>query len=201
MTVLSDEVYDQLVFEGSASHAVRYDPDQVVGAYSFSKTYAMTGWRVGYVAAPDWLADTLVRLQEAQLSCVSAVSPAAALAALTGSQHVVDTMREAYQLRRDLAVRLCRAADVDVTTPHGAFYLMVPLFPGVDSRDMALRLIDEGVAVAPGTAFGATARSFVRVSLAAEEAVLREGLTRLLDWHTRTEGGRLASPKVRQRSP
>lgn len=190
VTVLSDEVYDQLVFEGSACNAVAYDPDNVVGLYSMSKTYAMTGWRVGYVAAPDWLARTLVRLQEAQLSCVSGVSQAAALAAVTGPQDVVAVMRATYLRRRDAAVDLCRSAGVDVVTPHGAFYLMYPFAPGTESRRAALDLVEAGVAVAPGSAFGETARDFARVSLCVDDAVLTAGLSRLISWDERTRPAR-----------
>jgi len=191
VVVLSDEVYDELIFEGSPCNAISYDAENVVGVYSMSKTYAMTGWRAGYVAAPGWLASTLVRLQEAQLSCVSAVTQAAALAAVTGPQAIIAFMRETYRRRRDIAVDLCRDAGIDVVAPSGAFYLMFPFAPGVDGREAALRLIDEGIAVAPGTAFGESARNFARLSLAVEEPVLKEALHRLTSWHRRTNGGLL----------
>jgi aspartate aminotransferase len=189
VTVLSDEVYDELIFEGSPCNAVSYAPDNVVGVYSLSKTYAMTGWRVGYVASPSWLSPALTRLQEAQLSCVSQVSQAAALAAVTGPQDVVGVMRESYRQRRDAAMAICTDAGVDVVRPNGAFYLMFPFAAGVDGRDAALALIDEGIAVAPGTAFGQSARSFARLSLAVDLPVLTEALRRLTDWHRRTAGG------------
>jgi aspartate aminotransferase len=189
LVVLADEVYDQLLFEGSRADAARLDPERVVGLYSFSKTYAMTGWRVGYVAAPAWLAPTLWTVQEPLVSCVSAVSQAAALAALEGPQDCVGEMREAYRRRRDLVVALLGQAGIGVVPPHGAFYLMVPFAPGVDGRRAALDLVDHGVAVAPGSAFGEVATDHARISLASGEEVLREAIGRLVAWYRATDGG------------
>jgi aspartate aminotransferase len=183
LVVLSDEVYEDLIFAGGPANARAFDPARVVAVYSLSKTYAMTGWRVGYLAAPSWLSPTLIRLQEAQLSCVSAVSQAAALAAVTGPQDEVIAMREAYRSRRDLVLRLCAEHGLSVTAPNGAFYLMFPLGPGVDSRAFALRLIGDGVAVAPGSAFGAVGQNHLRISLATAETVLAEAVSRLLARH------------------
>ena len=124
----------------------------------------MTGWRVGYCVAPPEVAATLTRLQEPIVSCVNAPAQMAALAALTGPQEVVDEMRDAYRDRRDAAVELLTAAGVGVLRPSGAFYLWVDITrSGRDSRDFAFSLIaDRGVAVAPGTAFGAAGEGFVR---------------------------------------
>lgn len=194
VVVLSDEVYDHLVFQGEPCNAIRFPGDHVVGVYSFSKTYAMTGWRIGYVAAPPWLAPGLVRLQEAQLSCVSAVSQAAAFAALAGPQDHITVMREAYRRRRDIGVTMCQEAGIDVAIPGGAFYLMFPFAPGVDGRQAALALIDEGVAVAPGTAFGDVARSYARLSLGVDERDLTLALERLISWSEKTDGGLTMTP-------
>ena len=189
LVVVSDEVYDELIFEGVAANAARLDPERVVGLYSFSKTYAMTGWRVGYVAAPGWLAPTLWRLQEPLVSCVSAVSQAGAVAALVGPQDCVATMREAYRCRRDLVVGLLRDAGIGVASPGGAFYLMFPFAAGVDGRLAALDLVEHGVSVAPGSAFGELARDHARLSLASSETVLAEAVGRLVNWYRATGGG------------
>jgi aspartate aminotransferase len=189
LVLLADEVYDQLVFEGAPANAVALDPERVVGVYSFSKTYAMTGWRVGYVAAPAWLAPTLGTLQEPLVSCVSAVSQAAALAALEGPQDCVAQMRVAYRRRRDLVVALLGGGGIQVAAPRGAFYLMLPLAAGVDGRRAALDLVEHGVAVAPGSAFGQVAGDHVRLSLAASQEVLGEAIGRLVAWYRATGGG------------
>jgi aspartate aminotransferase len=189
LVLLADEVYDQLIFEGPAANAASLDPDRVVGLYSFSKTYAMTGWRIGYVAAPEWLAPALWKLQEPLISCVSEVSQAAAVAALEGPQDCVAEMRDAYRRRRDLVVGMLGDAGIAVTPPHGAFYLMLPFAPGVDGRLAALDLVEHGVSVAPGSAFGEAARGHARISLASSDQVLTEALNRIVDWYRRTGGG------------
>jgi aspartate aminotransferase len=191
--VLSDEVYDQLIFDaGSPVPAARFAREWVVGVYSFSKSYAMTGWRLGYTASSPALAAVLARLQEPLISCTSALAQAGALAALAGPDDCLLEMRAAYQRRRDVVVERLAAAGVNVAVPEGAFYCMLPLAPGADARLAALALIDEGVACAPGTAFGRVARSHLRLSLAASESTLTEAVDRITAWLRRTGGGALS---------
>ncbi len=188
--VVSDEVYDEISFDRSpAPSATTCDPEWVVGVWSCSKTYAMTGWRVGYLAAPRSLAPTLVTLQEPAITCVTSVSQAAAMAAITGPQRVVGQMRDAYRRRRDLVLTLAEQAGLDLVKPQGAFYAMLPLAPGADSRRAAIDLVESGVALAPGSAFGAVAADHLRISLAASEEALGLGLERLLGWLEDTDGG------------
>ncbi|HEY0187916.1 MAG TPA: aminotransferase class I/II-fold pyridoxal phosphate-dependent enzyme [Cellulomonas sp.] len=189
VTVIADEVYDEIVFEGTHTNAAAIAPDDVVSVFSFSKTYAMTGSRVGYLTAPSWLAPTLARVQEPLLSSISAASQASALAALQGPQHVVASMVGTYRQRRDLVVRRLAEAGLPVDAPAGAFYLMLPLAPGADSRTAALDLVGHGVALAPGTAFGATAAGHLRLSLASSAADLVAGLDRYTTWYEATSGG------------
>ena len=110
------------------------------------------------------------------------MTQAAALAAATGPQDVVTQMREAYRSRRDVAVDTLRAGGVDLIRPEGAFYAMVPLPDGVESRTAALELVGAGVSFAPGSAFGRNAPHHLRISLATSEAGIREGLRRFLAW-------------------
>jgi aspartate/methionine/tyrosine aminotransferase len=156
----------------------------VVSCYSFSKTYAMTGWRIGYAVAPPEVAPTLAKCQEPLLTCVSTPTQHAALAALTGSQDVVREMREAYRSRRDLALSVLEGSALRAFRPDGAFFLWIDVSStGLASRDLALRLLDEhAVALAFGTTFGDMGEGFVRVSLASSEEALSEGLTRLVDF-------------------
>jgi len=187
LLVISDEVYDEIVFEGVHTAAVALAPDHVVSVFSFSKTYAMTGWRVGYCLVPSWLSDTVTRILELETSCVSSVTQAAALAAVQGPQDAVTAMREAYRSRRDIALGLLEDAGVHPVKPRGAFYLMLPLPGGVGARSAALELVREGVSFAPGSAFGSTTPHHLRVSLATSDAGIREGLSRYLGWRRRID--------------
>ncbi len=182
--LLADEVYDQLIFEGEHVSPAIYDPERTLSVYSFSKTYAMTGWRVGYIVTNQELARLITKLQEPLISCVSSVSQKAAEAALTGSQDCIVAMRDSYQARRDAVVDLIKTRGYYIYTPHGAFYILVDISrSGLDSRSFALALLEEKeVAVAPGTAFGGAGCHLVRVSMATEKDLLIEGVNRLCDY-------------------
>jgi aspartate aminotransferase len=182
--LVSDECYDELVLEGEhASAAALGRGGRVVTIFSFSKTYAMTGWRVGYVVAPPDLADLIALAQECVVSCPSTVAQKAAEAALLGPRGPVEAMRAAYLRRRDLALARLDARGIEYVRPRGAFYALVEL-TGSDqpSRDFARRLLaKEHVAVVPGSAFGARGEGRVRVSLAASEESIATGIDRLAD--------------------
>lgn len=183
--VVSDECYEQIVFDGAehVSPAALDDTGRVVTIQSVSKAFAMTGWRIGWAAAPRPLADLIAKVQEPVVACASGVSQLAARAALTGDQACVREMVAHYQSRRDVAVELVDRAGLARSQPCGAFYLLVDarsLARGQDD-DVAGRLVrDHGVAVAPGETFGPRGRGHVRISLATAEDQLRLGLDRLV---------------------
>jgi aspartate/methionine/tyrosine aminotransferase len=186
LRVVSDECYDQIMLDGAPvapgmrEHAA---PDRVVSCFTFSKTYAMTGWRLGYAVAAHEVADLMIKATEGTISCASVVTQKAAEAALDGPQGCVAEMVAAYRRRRDLVVDLLREAGLLLSVPEGAFYILVDVSPsGLGSLDFAHRLLEErGVAVAPGTAFGEVGAGAVRVSLASSDQDLREGVGRLCD--------------------
>ncbi|HKQ00449.1 MAG TPA: aminotransferase class I/II-fold pyridoxal phosphate-dependent enzyme [Actinomycetes bacterium] len=180
--VISDECYDAITFDGTfASPAALGHADRVISCYSFSKTFAMTGWRVGYLVAPAGPPSPLARLQQALLSCVNAPAQLAALAALDGPQEQVARMRDAYRERRDTLVALLDRLGVPCHRPAGAFYAWVRIADRAPSaRQFALELLRrQRVAVAPGTAFGPAGEGWVRLSLAADTDALVEGARRL----------------------
>jgi aspartate aminotransferase len=187
--VVSDEVYDEIVYDGRHENLAAVEPASVVSVFSFSKTYAMTGWRVGYASFPPWMAATIATLQEAFLSCLPVASQAAALAALRGSQQAVRSNLDVYRGNRDLAVGRLTTAGIHPVAPRGAFYLLVPLASGAEARRAAIDLVRHGVATAPGTAFGVHASSLLRISLASDPRELATGLDRLADWYASTDGG------------
>ncbi|MCQ9385469.1 pyridoxal phosphate-dependent aminotransferase [Brevibacterium moorei] len=191
--ILADEVYDQLVFNGTMVSMGRIEAEalglsdeqvpavsRVISVYSFSKTYAMTGWRVGYLVVPDALTDALTKIQEPVVSCVNTPAQYAALEALTGPQDFVTESRARYGERAKLAERLFADAGIDVTAPDGAFYLWVDTHG--DAQEIAEKLvIDHGVAVGPGPAFGPSGKSAIRLALASSEADLTEGIRRIIN--------------------
>jgi aspartate/methionine/tyrosine aminotransferase len=181
--MVSDECYDEISFDDTFVSPASISAERVVSVYSFSKTYAMTGWRIGYAVAPPSVAPSLAKGQEPIISCVNAPTQYAALAAMTGPQAVVAEMRDAYRQRRDLAISVLDGSPLRAFTPQGAFYLWVDVrATGVPSRELAMRLLEErNVAVAPGTAFGERGEGFLRVSLASSADAISEGLRRLLD--------------------
>lgn len=184
--LLADECYDEFVFEGEhISPAMllsrdEFESGRVIGIYTFSKTYAMTGWRIGYVVTGTQLLKTISFVLNSSHTNVSKVVQRAAEAALTGPQACVASMRDAYRRRRDLAVSLLKDYGRYVYTPHGAFYAMIDVTSpaGVRrGRQFALDLLHERhVAVAPGSSFGQAADHYVRISLAASEAEIERGI-------------------------
>lgn len=181
--LISDECYDQITFEAEHVSPARFDEQgRVLSCFSFSKTYAMTGMRVGYVHATDAAAGVIATLQEPVIACVSAPAQHAALAALEGPQDIVPTMRDAYRSRRDRAAATLDEAGLAYLLPQGAFYLWIDVSPlcGGDVKAWALELLRERrVAVAKGTAFGPRGEGWIRVSLATETGELLEGLDRI----------------------
>ena len=180
--LLSDEIYSEICFDAPHASALPHDTDERALIVSgVSKTYAMTGFRVGFTRASAAYVELATKLQEPMVSCGAPFAQMAAAAALDGPQECVAEMAAAYKGRRDLAVEILRQHDLYRYTPGGAFYLLVDVAAsGLDGQDFALKLLDEKkVAVAPGTTFGQLARNHVRISLAATEADIREGLERI----------------------
>ena len=190
--LLSDECYDELVFDARHISPATLDPDgRVLTVGSFSKTYAMTGWRIGWVIAPPAIAPALGLTTTAQINNLPLFVQRAALAALEGPQERVAEMRASYQARRDLATGLLRERGLLEYTPAGAFYLLIPVARAAgygadepfESLAFAEALIAErSIALAPGMAFGSRTAHYVRVSLASAPDVLRAGITGLLDF-------------------
>jgi aspartate/methionine/tyrosine aminotransferase len=182
--ILSDECYDEVVFEGGvrSTAAVAGGLDRVIAVYTFSKTYAMTGWRIGYVVAPERAVKQIGKLQEPLISCVNVPTQYGALAALTGPHAIVDEMVAVYRARRDAVCALLAEAGIPALRPSGAFYVWVDIgAAGMNSRDFAFAFLREmKVGVAPGTAFGKRGDRFIRVSLATETAALLEAMRRLV---------------------
>ena len=181
--VLSDEVYEYFTYGAAHVSISSLDSDdRVFSVFSLSKTYAMTGARIGYLVTPPGLAAIMRTVQEASISCVGMPDQYAAVAAITGDhQHVADS-REHYRANLEAACVLLEKRGIRYQRPGGAFYLWVDVAyaSGGDVAAWAEHfLLHDRVAVAPGSAFGRSGEGWIRVSLAADQSVLLQGLGRL----------------------
>ena len=186
--VVADEIYDQLVYPpaeltGAGSWWMRY-PDRIALVNGLSKTFAMTGWRVGYTIADATLIKAMNKLQGQETSNVCSLAQYAALAALNGSDESVFAMRDIFQKRRDLAwAEVASWPGVVCPKPDGAFYLFIDMRQRLDPdapdcTGLCTKLLREAhVATVPGAAFGAP--GFVRLSYAVQETELMEALARI----------------------
>ncbi len=189
--VVADEIYEHINYTGhhASMAAVEGMKERVVVVGGVSKAYAMTGWRIGYVAAPEWVVKACNKLQGQYTSCSSAVSQKAAEAAYNGPQACVEEMRKAFERRRDLIVELAQAIPgMEVNRPDGAFYLFprVSAYLGREyeggkiatSSDLALYLLTEAhVATVGGDAFGSP--QCLRLSYATSDENIREAMRRI----------------------
>jgi aspartate/methionine/tyrosine aminotransferase len=185
VAVLSDEIYSRLLYDGE-EHAtmLKYEHlrDRVILLDGWSKTYAMTGWRLGYGVWPAQWIDHAERLQINTVSCTNAATQIAGVEALRGPQDAVETMRQAFDERRGVIVdELNSIPGFSCVMPKGAFYA----FPnttgtGVSSRELEHRFLnDAGVACLSGTSFGALGEGYMRFSYANSVDNIREGLRRV----------------------
>ncbi|RWZ51855.1 aminotransferase class I/II-fold pyridoxal phosphate-dependent enzyme [Labedella phragmitis] len=181
--VLSDEVYEYFTFRGEHVSPATLDPDgRVFSVFSLSKTYAMTGVRVGYLVTPPGFAGVMRTVQEAMISCVPTPDQRAAVAALTGPREPVDVALAHYAENAAAAAALLDERGIAYLQPDGAFYLWIDMSHASrgDVASWTERfLLEERVAVAPGSAFGRSGEGWVRVCLAADRARLLDGLRRL----------------------
>lgn len=183
--LISDEVYEKIIYDGNQHFSAASLPgarEFVITVNSFSKSYAMCGWRVGYVAARSEVIAPLLKLQEGMASCANTMAQKAAVVALTGPQDSVSQMVEAYRVRRDLMVDgLHRIPGLSVVRPGGAFYLFVNIKQlGKSSLDVAMDLLQKGrVMTVPGPGFGLSGEGYLRLCYARDESVLQEALERI----------------------
>lgn len=181
--VISDEVYEYFTYGHPHVALASLDTDdRVFSVFSLSKTYALTGARVGYLVTPRGLAPTMRSVQEAMISCVDAPAQAAAVAAITGDHDHVAAAREHYAANLDAACALLDARDIRYLRPTGAFYLWIDMRHAADGDVAAWAehfLVAERVAVAPGSAFGRSGEGWIRICVAADRADVLEGVRRL----------------------
>lgn len=184
LVVLSDEIYKDMYYGGEHDSITQFPDmiDRTVILDGFSKSYAMTGWRLGYGIFPEWLVEPVSRLMTNSVSCTSVFSQMAAITALEGPQESVGTMMREFTARRDLIVEgLNSLPGVSCRTPKGAFYAFPSIAgTGLSSKEFADRALNEaGVALLSGTAFGKHGNGYIRISFANSRENLNEGIERL----------------------
>lgn len=177
VTILSDEVYATISFVKTKS-ILEYGQNHIVTT-GFSKTFTMTGFRIGYVIANKELVDKITRLNQITINNVPVFIQEAALKGLELQKQLATKIKNEYQKRAEIASKILAAAGLDFTKPDAPFYVF-PRKPGLDSEKFTLKLLDEGVAVAPGTAFG-DYREHFRISLTAPRDEIKVALNRICE--------------------
>ena len=181
--VVADEVYAGLTYDRDPRGiaALTGHPEHVLTVGSCSKTYAMTGWRLGWLAGDRSVLDEVVKVRESTTACASSVAQHAAMAALSGPQEPFEEMYEAFRRRRDyVADRIADADGLSAPRPEGAFYAFLDPDVGADSLPLAKYLLEEhGVVLAPGSGFGTAGEGRLRLSFANSMDRLEEGIDRI----------------------
>lgn len=189
--IVSDEVYENLYYGEKPISVAAFDgaKERTILVNSLSKTYAMTGWRVGYLAAPAQIIENALKASQNSITCVAPFVQKAAAFALTAPeiQQATLDMRAAYARRRELVLRLSRELESDqvrVTPPMGAFYFFLDMRSlKMSSLEICERLLEEtGVGLVPGAAFGGQGEGFIRMTIAASEADVEAGFRRIVKW-------------------
>ncbi|VVB94926.1 Aromatic-amino-acid aminotransferase 2 [uncultured archaeon] len=171
ITIVSDEVYEHFIYEGEHVSPAEFS-DNVITINAVSKTYAMTGWRIGYAAARKEYTEQMLKVHQYIQACACSISQKAALAAIEGPQDCVSEMRESFRGRRDLLMEGLREMGIKCVKPEGAFYA----FPEVEDEDAPQKLLARGVIVVPGAAFGEHGRGHIRISYATSEENIKKAL-------------------------
>jgi LL-diaminopimelate aminotransferase len=178
-----DAAYSEITFDGYVAPSVLQVPgakEVAVELHSFSKTYNMTGWRIGWICGSSEVIEALGRLKTNLDSGVFNAVQHAGIAALTGPMDFLDAQLDIFAARRDKAVAALRDAGLDAKAPKGSFYLWVPVPKGHTSAAFAQKLLDEAaVVVAPGNGYGAHGEGFVRFSLTLSDEAVEEGAERI----------------------
>jgi len=181
--VISDEIYSELTYSGRHVSIASFPgmKERTIVINGFSKSYAMTGWRLGYACGPEVILRQMLKIHQFAIMCAPTTSQYAAVEALKNGDSDVEMMREAYNQRRRFLIHALRGMGLDCFEPFGAFYVFPSIKKtGMSSDEFAERLLqEEKVAVVPGTAFGACGEGFLRISYAYSIEDLKIALERM----------------------
>ncbi len=187
LIVLSDEIYSELVYDGTEHASIASLPgmkERTVLLNGCSKSYAMTGFRVGYACAPVPIIEAMMKIHQYAIMCASNMSQEAAIEALENCQKEVEIMREDYERRRNYVVTRLNEIGLSCHTPKGAFYAFPEITStGLNSTNFSLQLLrSKRVAVVPGNAFGVSGEGFVRCCFATGIDKLKEAMDRIAEF-------------------
>ena len=177
VTILSDEVYSDISFV-KAKSILDFDTENILIG-GFSKSFLMTGWRIGYAVVEKELAKRMIKLNQITTTCVPAFIQYGALKGLESRKKIADDIRTHFKVRADTACSILSKSKMQFSYPDAPFYLF-PKVKGLDSERFTWDLLDKGVAVAPGTAFG-DYREFIRIALTVDEEKIRKGIEKLCE--------------------
>ena len=183
--IVCDEVYEKFVWEGNRHFSIASIPEaheRTITVNSLSKSFAMTGWRIGFAAGSKEIISNMTKLQENIYACPSSISQKAAEAALGVESDDLDKMISAYTTRREVMLRELSAIEGLRCIPsEGSFYIFTEIPDcGMTSEDFALQLLmEKKVAIVPGSAFGGSGEGFIRISFAASVEIILEGINRI----------------------
>jgi aspartate/methionine/tyrosine aminotransferase len=185
--IIADEVYSRFVYDRARApsfYDVMDETDRILFVNTFSKNWAMTGWRIGWISAPPEIGQVIENLIQYSTSGVAAFMQRAAVAALQdGEDFVAGQVARAGESRRIICEALAGSNRVRFAPPDGAFYLLFSVDGETDTRQLAKRLVDEaGIVIAPGTAFGPGAEPFMRICFARKPEDMEEAARRLSGW-------------------
>ncbi|MFR5602259.1 MAG: aminotransferase class I/II-fold pyridoxal phosphate-dependent enzyme [Lachnospiraceae bacterium] len=190
--VISDEIYSELTYKGDHATIAAFPgmKERTVLINGFSKSYAMTGWRLGYAAAPANILKQMLKIHQYAIMCAPTTSQYAAVSALRNGDEDVKMMRESYDQRRRYLIHAFEEMGLECFEPHGAFYMFPSIKRfGMTSEEFATRLLkEEKVAVVPGSAFGECGEGFLRISYAYSLKSLKEALGRMERFVKRLDG-------------
>ncbi len=173
--LISDEIYEKIIYEGKHYSPGRYT-ENAITINGFSKTYAMTGFRIGYVAAKPEIIEEMLKIHQYNAACASSLSQRAGLEALIGPQNCVDEMLTEFRSRRDLVVKRLNEMGISIKSPKGAFYV----FPKVqNSVEFVTEAIKKGVIIVNGSSFGKCGEGHFRISYATSYSQLEKAMDRL----------------------
>jgi len=184
LLVLSDEVYEKIIFDGMKHHSIAAEPgmfDRTITISGFSKTYAMTGWRLGWLVAPKPIFKGINKIQQHSITHAVSFAQYGGLAALTGPKEPVKMMVKEFEERRDLIMKLIKEIpSLHCDTPKGAFYIFPRFDQKMPSEELALLLMDKAeVALTGGSSFGSAGEQHLRISYATNKKNIQEGMERL----------------------